>query len=86
MIEGSWTTGFVRGFLHEEGWGAEYGFPGIVLDPTGPEVPVDLLESGDLAHHLSRLDEFEGPGYIRVLTQVHTPREVVEAYIYVLAT
>lgn len=85
MIEGTWSTGSVRGFLHEAGWGADLGFPGIVLDPAGPEVSVDLLESDLLAEHLGRLDEFEGPGYDRVLTQVQTATGVVDAFIYVLA-
>ena len=45
MIDGNWSTGSVRGFLHEAGWGADLGFPAIVLDQTGPEVSVDVLES-----------------------------------------
>lgn len=85
MIEGTWTTGTVRGFLHEAGWGADLGFPAIVLDATGPEVSVDLLESEELSEHLDRLDLFEGPGYDRVLTTVATPEGEVEAFIYVLA-
>ena len=84
MIDGNWSSGSVRGFLYEAGWGADLGYPGIVLDPTGPEVAVDLLESDLLSEHLERLDEFEGPGYDRVLTQVQTPSGVVDAYIYVI--
>lgn len=85
MIDGSWSHGFVRGFLHEAGWGADLGFPAIVLDDSGPEVSVDVLESDELSEHLERLDLFEGPGYDRVLTSVVTGTKVVEAYIYVLA-
>jgi gamma-glutamylcyclotransferase (GGCT)/AIG2-like uncharacterized protein YtfP len=85
MIDGNWSSGFVRGFLHENGWGAELGFPGIVLDPDGPKVVVDLLESNQLDQHWQRLDEFEGPGYNRVLTSVQTNAGPVEAFIYVLA-
>ena len=85
MIAGNWSTGSVRGFLHEAGWGAELGFPGIVLDPAGPEVSVDLLDSNEIEAHLGRLDEFEGPGYDRVLTKVQTPMGEVDAFIYVVA-
>lgn len=85
MIAGNWSQGTVRGFLHEAGWGADLGFPAIVLDGSGPEVAVDVLESDELAAHLDRLDSFEGPGYNRVLTNVETPTGLVEAYLYVLA-
>lgn len=85
MIDGNWSTGSVRGYLHEAGWGAAQGFPGIVLDPSGPEVVVDVLESDHLSEHLERLDEFEGPGYARVLTHVQTPSGEVDAFIFVLA-
>lgn len=27
--------GTVRGKLAEEGWGADLGYPGLILDPTG---------------------------------------------------
>lgn len=84
MIEGTWSIGSVRGFLHEEGWGAAQGFPGIILDSAGPEVAVDLLESEDLDVHLDRLDAFEGPGYQRVLTDVLTREGAVQAFIYEL--
>jgi gamma-glutamylcyclotransferase (GGCT)/AIG2-like uncharacterized protein YtfP len=85
MIDGNWSTGSVRGFLHDAGWGADLGFPAIVLDPTGPEVSVDVLESEQLSEHLERLDDFEGPAYARVLTEVATSSGKVEAFIYVLA-
>lgn len=85
MIEGTWTFGTVRGFLHEEGWGAVHGFPGILLDQTGPVVAVDVLESDYLAEHLDRLDAFEGPGYQRVFVEVETSEGVLPAYIYELA-
>jgi gamma-glutamylcyclotransferase (GGCT)/AIG2-like uncharacterized protein YtfP len=84
-LRGRWTKGTVRGKLIAEGWGAALGYPGLILDPLGPEVPVDVFESRDLPQHWSRLDEFEGPGYRRVITQVLTTDGVVDAWIYVLA-
>lgn len=84
MIDGAWTTGTVRGHLQQQGWGAAMGFPGIVLDPDGPEVPVDLLTSADLPGHWARLDDFEGEGYQRVITPVRTADGDVEASVYAL--
>ncbi len=85
-LTGDWVRGSVRGDLHEEGWGAAQGFPGLVLNPTGKVVAVDLFLSNDLPDHWPRLDAFEGEGYRRVVTQVSTPDGVVDACIYVLAS
>jgi gamma-glutamylcyclotransferase (GGCT)/AIG2-like uncharacterized protein YtfP len=80
-----WIEGTVRGQLFEEGWGAELGYPGIVLDPDGPTVGVQLFESADLPDHWIRLDEFEGSGYRRTVTVVSTAKGDLQASIYVLA-
>ncbi|GAB94852.1 gamma-glutamylcyclotransferase (GGCT)/AIG2-like uncharacterized protein YtfP [Kineosphaera limosa] len=71
-MAGSWTPGSVRGHLYPDGWGAALGYPGIVLDPHGPAVPVQVFDSPDLPDHWERLDTFEGPGYRRVPVQVTT--------------
>ena len=84
-LEGSWSEGQVSGTLVEAGWGARLGFPGLVLDPDGAPVPVHVFESADLPAHWGRLDEFEGPGYRRVITTVRTRSGDVQASIYVLA-
>ena len=34
-IGGTWEEASVNGFLMPRGWGAEMGYPGIVLDDTG---------------------------------------------------
>jgi gamma-glutamylcyclotransferase (GGCT)/AIG2-like uncharacterized protein YtfP len=75
----------VRGQLREAGWGSALGFPGLVLDAAGAAIDVDLLESEDLVEHWARLDEFEGPGYRRVVARVSTAFGEVEAWIYALA-
>jgi len=62
------------------------GYPGLILDRQSPLVEVDLFESEDLPDHWQRLDEFEGPGYQRVVTFVQTADGEVEASIYVLAS
>ncbi len=84
-LPGRWFHGTVRGVLHPEGWGAELGYPGIVLEGDGPEVAVQVLESEALPDHWDRLDEFEGPGYRRVTTLVITDGGELPASIYVLA-
>src|SRR5215213_3049474 len=83
-VRGRWFEGEVHGRLVEAGWGAPLGYPALVLDAQGPAVAVHVLESDDLPAHWSRLDDFEGPGYERVLTAVRTADGDVEAYLYAL--
>ena len=85
-LRGTWRQGTVRGRLFPEGWGAQLGYPGLILDPQGPSVAVHLFESRDLPAHWERLDEFEGLGYRRLVTEVETKDGAVEASIYVLAS
>ena len=84
-LSGRWIEGTVRGRLLQEGWGAEIGYPGIILDLDGPTVGVQLFESSDLPDHWTRLDEFEGSGYLRTVTAVSTAEGDLLASIYVLA-
>ena len=84
-IQGRWLTGTVRGYLRNAGWGSSMGFPGLTLDPVGPEVKVNVFESAELPEHWARLDEFEGDEYRRVITRVETSGGVLEANIYVVA-
>jgi len=69
-LKGTWFAGTVRGHLHPEGWGATQGYPALVYDESGPEVPVQVFESSDLPKHWSRIDEFEGPQYRRTTVPV----------------
>jgi gamma-glutamylcyclotransferase (GGCT)/AIG2-like uncharacterized protein YtfP len=84
-LKGRWSRGFVRGRLVAAGWGADLGFPAIVLDPEGSQVDVEVFESLDLPDHWDRLDKFEGAAYARVVATVHTPDGAVQAYIYARA-
>jgi gamma-glutamylcyclotransferase (GGCT)/AIG2-like uncharacterized protein YtfP len=84
-LEGHWQQGTVRGWLGAAGWAAPLGYPGLLLDPSGPLVDVYLFESPDLPDHWPRLDAFEGTDYRRVVTQVRTADGEVPAWIYVLA-
>ena len=84
-LHGRWLAGQVCGTLVDAGWGAGLGYPALILDPDGPAVDVQIFESVDLPAHWSRLDEFEGPGYRRVVTTVRAHAGDVDAYIYVMA-
>jgi gamma-glutamylcyclotransferase (GGCT)/AIG2-like uncharacterized protein YtfP len=83
-LDGRWSPGQLRGRLVDAGWGASLGYPGLVLDPHGGVIDVQVFESADLPAHWSRLDEFEGPGYRRVVTKVRLPADEVDASVYVL--
>ncbi len=85
IIGGSWEKASVKGKLIDEGWGAEMGYPGIILDKKGDIIEGFLFSSDNLNKHWSNLDEFEGDGYERVLSEVELPNNsIVEAYIYTL--
>jgi gamma-glutamylcyclotransferase (GGCT)/AIG2-like uncharacterized protein YtfP len=85
-LDGRWLEGHVYGTLVDAGWGANLGYPALILDPDGSAIGVQVFESVDLPAHWSRLDEFEGPGYDRVVTTVRTPGGDVDASIYVIGS
>ena len=84
-LNGDWVPGTVKGILKDEGWGASIGYPGIILDPSGPDVAVQIFQSADLPQHWDRLDAFEGSEYRRAVTDVRTAEGEVQAQIYVVA-
>lgn len=84
-LAGAWQPASVRGHLHQRGWGAGLGFPGLVLDAAGEEVNGLIFSSQGLQEYWETLDAFEGEQYERVLSEVYSPDgSPVEAYIYVL--
>ncbi len=78
-LRGDWRHGFVRGRLYPVGANV-----GLVLDKTGPAVPVQVFTSPDLPAHWAKLDEFEGSEYPRARVGVECGGETLEAYIYVI--
>ena len=74
----------MRGRLVEAGWGAELGYPGLILDPSGQVIEVYIFESSELPNHWLCLDAFEGAGYRRVVTQVCTADGDLDVSIYVI--
>ncbi len=83
-LRGEWSTGVVRGWLKNAGWGAEQGYPGIALDPAGDAVEVFIFTSVDLPDHWSRLDAFEGTGYRRVSVAAEVGGRSMDVSIYEL--
>lgn len=82
-IPGKWEPAIVRGKLIDQGWGADMGYPGIILAKDGDEVSGFLFSSERLSEHWSMLDEFEGGGYKRELVKVKIATgKLLEAYVY----
>lgn len=84
-IGGTWEPAVVKGYLHEEGWGAVLGYPAIILDERGDDVHGFLFVSDNLMEHWPALDALEGEEYERVLSKARRPDgSFAETYIYVL--
>jgi gamma-glutamylcyclotransferase (GGCT)/AIG2-like uncharacterized protein YtfP len=83
-IAGTWLPAAVRGRLVEHGWGADLGYPALELGAGEDWVHGLVFTSDALAEHWTRLDDFEGDGYRRVVTPARLPdgREVA-AQVYV---
>lgn len=84
-IGGIWSSGYVKGFLKDKGWGAELGFPGLVLSSDGQAIHGHIFSSEKLYMFWKNLDAFEGDEYQRVLANVNLDNgKVQQAYVYVL--
>ena len=71
-LPGEWTQGYVTGELHDRGWAASQGYPGLCWDPDSThKVEVKVFTSPALVGCWGRLDAFEGEGYQRILVPVH---------------
>jgi gamma-glutamylcyclotransferase (GGCT)/AIG2-like uncharacterized protein YtfP len=62
-LGGSWQSATVTGRLEQRGWGAEMGYPGLVLDGDGEAIKGFVFSSEHLAEHREALDAFEGEQY-----------------------
>lgn len=83
-IGGSFEEASIIGILHNEGWGAEMGYPGLTIDTEGGKIAGFLFSSDKLNEHWSELDDFEGEAYERVLTKVKLKNSIVEAFVYTI--
>jgi gamma-glutamylcyclotransferase (GGCT)/AIG2-like uncharacterized protein YtfP len=84
-LGGEWTEGVIEGELHAVGWAATYGFPAFIPRAGGPAVPVQVLTAAALPAAWPQLDDFEGPGYRRILVPVFTPGGAGERRLYTVA-
>ena len=85
QIKGNWVPASVRGRLQEAGWGAEMGYPAIVLDDIADPVAGYVFVSEKLGEHWNELDAFEGEEYERIRTLARLrDGATVEVFIYVL--
>lgn len=84
VVPGTWEAATVKG-RRIEGSGPATGYPGLILDGAGDMVSGWLFTSEQLPEHWARLDEFEGPGYERVLTTANCRHGDVNAYVYILS-
>jgi len=87
-LRGSWEEASTMGRLCEQGWGAAYVYPAIILGADLPEacsVSGYLFTSVELLEFWCELDEFEGEAYQRSKAAIVTSSgEVVSAYTYEL--
>ncbi len=84
-IGGSFEEASIIGLLHDEGWGAEMGYPGLTIDVKGEKITGVLFVSNNLNEHWSELDNFEGEAYERVQTTVKLKNNTtVEAFVYAI--
>ena len=84
-LDGQWSEAYVIGRLVDAGWGAESGFPALVLDGDGEKVSGYLFKSDSLPKNWPMLDAFEGDEYERVSVEVTVSNSGIEmAQVYVL--
>lgn len=84
-IGGAFEPASVKGTLHQEGWGAALGYPGIELDERGSDVEGFLFSSENLSKHWKYLDDFEGEGYQRKIAEVKLKDgTILDAYVYTI--
>ncbi len=85
-VGGHWSEGFVRGWYSPDGFGRTLGFPGVILDPDGELIAVSVLHAAALDQWWPVVDDYEGPCYERVVTDVVDEQGtvIVAAQIYVV--
>ena len=84
-MKGQWQPAMIKGCLREAGWATDMGYPGLVLDDNGDDIPGYVLTSADLANHWVAIDRFEGDEYERVVATVTLANgEHVSSYVYAI--
>ena len=84
-IGGKCEPATIKGTLIAAGWASEMGYPGLVLDENGEDIPGYVFASSNLSDNWPDLDEFEGKEYQRIIAPVTLlSGEQVQSYVYVL--
>jgi gamma-glutamylcyclotransferase (GGCT)/AIG2-like uncharacterized protein YtfP len=60
-IGGTWQKAVIRGRLKSQGWGADMGYPGIVLDDAGDEIQGYLFSSDAFADRVCSTAWLQAP-------------------------
>ena len=76
-IKGDWRDGTVHGIVEQPGEYLEFTW-----DVSAPPVSVMVFASPQLPEHFHRLDEFEGPDYLRTLVPVSIEGAIHVCNIY----
>ena len=86
-VPGSWESATVKGFLHDQGWGAEFGCPALELSYEGDNVGGLIFTTDQLLDLLPSLDQFEGAEYQRQTATAKLANDrSMEVYVYTLKT
>lgn len=83
-LAGAWEPGWIRGRMARATRGEHTGLPGLIPDPQGEAIPVQVFTSPDLPAHWDRLDRFEGEVFRRVAVRIVLGETEVEAQLYAL--
>ncbi len=84
---GNWQSAQIRAHHFPEGVDGTEGYPAVRLSAQAPLLNGMLLQSAELPALLPSLDDYEGPGYKRVVTPVYTQGQYVcDAHVYVAAS
>ncbi|MBT9318060.1 gamma-glutamylcyclotransferase family protein [Leptothoe spongobia] len=82
-IGGEWEPAVIKGNLIEIGWGANMGYPGLLINENGNDIHGHVFTSSNLSTKWAYLDEFEGEEYERIVTSVTLlSGEQVQAHVY----
>lgn len=86
QVPGSWHKAIVRGKLYPKGIGKSLGYPAVELDNQGQEIAGNIYTSRQLPKIWRQLDQYEGEGYRRTITQATLSNgQLIDTYIYVVA-
>ncbi len=84
QISGKWQSAHLQGNLINPNWRTEGGYPSFELNQNADWVQGMIFSSDHLPDHWSRLDAFEGQGYVRSAAIAKTrDNQLVEVFVYV---